>query len=294
MAGLRRAPPETVSEARFNGMGLATASPFLLTCRGCVCLSFGSRQRCRHTYARFTMNSLALSAAAVQRGGMYPTICGCCHQLFHARSVLAVWCSDACRRRAGYYRRSGRSIPPKGSKWTQVVQAEILLAAPAVASLDVRSWNGTPISRRADGYVNATAMCQANGKRWTLYQANDRTQSYIAALAADVGFPTSSLVASVKGGRPELQGTWIHPRLAVDLARWISPAFAVWMDGWFLETLSLPQAAPPRHEPQLPHLPPTGPAVMIRAADDYQARQIWLDTVWRSLTADKRPDYQRV
>jgi hypothetical protein len=27
--------------------------------------------------------------------------------------------------------------------------------------------------------------------------------------------------------------------LAVDLARWISPAFAVWMDGWFLEVLQV-------------------------------------------------------
>jgi formylmethanofuran dehydrogenase subunit D len=33
--------------------------------------------------------------------------------------------------------------------------------------LDVRIWNGTPISRRTtDGYVNATAMCKANGKQW--------------------------------------------------------------------------------------------------------------------------------
>jgi prophage antirepressor-like protein len=86
------------------------------------------------------MNPSALSAAVLQRGGLYPTICGCCHQLFHARSVLAVWCSDACRRRAGYYRRSGRPIPVKGSKWTQpirpqVVQPEILPAAPAASAL---------------------------------------------------------------------------------------------------------------------------------------------------------------
>jgi len=86
------------------------------------------------------MNPSALSAAVLQRGGLYPTICGCCHQLFHARSVLAVWCSDACRRRAGYYRRSGRPIPVKGSKWTQpirpqVVQQEILPAQPAESAL---------------------------------------------------------------------------------------------------------------------------------------------------------------
>jgi hypothetical protein len=118
------------------------------------------------------------------------------------------------------------------------------------SGLAVRVWNDTPISRRiSDGYVNATAMCQANRKRWTLYQANARTQDYIAALAAVVGIPTTDLATSIQGGRPELQGTWIHPRLAVDLARWISPQFAVWMDGWFLESIQQPA---PQSE-RLPH-----------------------------------------
>jgi hypothetical protein len=30
-------------------------------------------------------------------------------------------------------------------------------------------------------------------------------------------------------------GTFVHPQVAVDLARWISAPFAVWMDGWFLQ-----------------------------------------------------------
>ena len=40
-----------------------------------------------------------------------------------------------------------------------------------------RSWNGTPISRRtSDGYVNATAMCKANNKRWSDYRESGRCQ----------------------------------------------------------------------------------------------------------------------
>lgn len=225
-----------------------------------------------------------------------PTVCAACGEIFTARSILAAFCGPNCRRRAGYYRRQDRPVPPPRANWTQpirpqAVQPELLsdpdelpaewaAAAAKAQGLECRSWNGTAIQRReSDGYVNATAMCQANGKRWTLYQSNDRTQAYIAALSADVGFPTSSLVASIKGGRPDLQGTWIHPRLAVDLARWISPAFAVWMDGWFLETLSLSQAAPPRPEPQLPKLPPSGPAILIRAKTEREAAQIWCDTL---------------
>ena len=35
-------------------------------------------------------------------------------------------------------------------------------------------------------------------------------------------------------------GTWVHPQVAVDLARWTSAHFAVWMDGWFLESAGKP------------------------------------------------------
>lgn len=114
----------------------------------------------------------------------------------------------------------------------------------AIASplgMDSRIWNGVEIQRRpADGFVNATAMCQAGGKLWKNYHQNHRTKAYIAALASVAGNPATGkhgLIQAIQGGRPEFQGTWVHPRLAVDLARWISPVFAVWMDGWFLEVM---------------------------------------------------------
>jgi hypothetical protein len=107
----------------------------------------------------------------------------------------------------------------------------------ARSGLSVRVWNGTRIRRRQDGYVSATAMCQATGKRLNDYTRCERTAAYIAALAADAGIPATGIIDVRRGGTPANQGTWIHPRLAVDLARWISPQFAVWMDGWFLESL---------------------------------------------------------
>ncbi len=105
-----------------------------------------------------------------------------------------------------------------------------------------RSWNGTPITRRTtDGYVNATAMCKANGKRWKDYRESDRCQLYLDALESVAGISVHALVESRSGGAGG-GGTWVHPQVAVDLARWISAPFAVWMDGWFLESL---QQAPP-------------------------------------------------
>lgn len=104
-----------------------------------------------------------------------------------------------------------------------------------MSDLVTRSWNDTPIARRTtDGYVNATAMCKANGKRWSDYRESDRCQRYLDALSELTEIPVVSLYQSVEGRGG---GTYVHPQVAVDLARWISAPFAVWMDGWFLEEL---------------------------------------------------------
>ena len=97
--------------------------------------------------------------------------------------------------------------------------------------LQTRSWNGTPIPRRTpDGYINATAMAKASGKQWNNYFQTDRTTTYMEALSRNLGIQVTSLYNAKPG-----EGTWIHERLAVDFARWISADFAVWMDAWFLE-----------------------------------------------------------
>ena len=156
---------------------------------------------------------------------------------------------------------------------------------PTSAQIEAREWNGHAIQRRqADGYVNASAVCLANRKRWNDYFRLERTEAYIAALAADAGFPATGLVVSIKGGRPELQGTWIHPRLAVDLARWISPQFAVWMDGWFLEQFTTPLPTTTNH----PTVNRQGsldrsPRIVIHAASDEEALTIWEQAVAATL-----------
>jgi hypothetical protein len=115
-----------------------------------------------------------------------------------------------------------------------------------MSDLVTRSWNSTPIARRTtDGYVNATAMCKANGKRWKDYRESDRCQRYLDALESVAGISVHGLVESRSGGAGG-GGTWVHPQVAVDLARWISPEFAVWMDGWFLEELE--QRSQPEHQ----------------------------------------------
>ncbi|TXN79289.1 KilA-N domain-containing protein [Methylobacterium sp. WL8] len=92
--------------------------------------------------------------------------------------------------------------------------------------------------RVKDGYINATAMCQATGKKWNHYASNDSTKAFISALAADTGIPATVLVQSLSGGRPELQGTWVHPQVAINLATWCSATFAVQVSKWVYEWMS--------------------------------------------------------
>lgn len=96
-----------------------------------------------------------------------------------------------------------------------------------------------PISQRAsDGYVNATAMCQAVGKQINDYARLKTTPQYLDALSSETGIPVSDLIQSIKGGQPGLQGTWVHPQVAIHLAQWLSPEFSVKVTKWVFDWMS--------------------------------------------------------
>ena len=90
--------------------------------------------------------------------------------------------------------------------------------------------------RQSDGYINATAMCKAGNKFWADYDRLTSTKAYINELCAYMGIPIMNLVKCTVGG--DHSGTWIHYRLAMDLARWISPKFAVQVDKLVIRYLS--------------------------------------------------------
>lgn len=103
--------------------------------------------------------------------------------------------------------------------------------------------------RPSDGYINATAMCQATGKRFHDYNRIGPTQAFMAALAAETGKPVTELVQTLTGGSPDLQGTWVHPQVAINLATWCSPVFAVQVSKWVYDWMSGRAAI----RPQLPY-----------------------------------------
>lgn len=98
--------------------------------------------------------------------------------------------------------------------------------ANAATDLELVMVNDVVISemRKADGYVNATRMCQAAGKLWGNYFQNQRTQHFLEAASTTIGKPIVELVVqqhSGNGGRH----TWVHPQIAINLAAWCSAEF---------------------------------------------------------------------
>jgi len=99
--------------------------------------------------------------------------------------------------------------------------------------------DGLSIPQRVtDGYINATALCQASGKQFGHYLANKNTKAFLEELSSDIGIPISELVIVTKGGNARTQGTWMHPDIAVNLGQWLSPKFAVLVSKWVREWMS--------------------------------------------------------
>ncbi|MDR0325222.1 MAG: KilA-N domain-containing protein [Oscillospiraceae bacterium] len=104
-----------------------------------------------------------------------------------------------------------------------------------VGYIDHTAENELISQRVTDGYINATAMCKAAGKEWKHYRALSTTKPFLDELSSVVGQTDYGLIQSYVGGVPRLQGTWVHPQVAVHLAQWLSPKFAVMVTQWVME-----------------------------------------------------------
>ena len=98
-------------------------------------------------------------------------------------------------------------------------------------ALILGEWNDRRIRVNAadPDYINATDMCGACGKAWSNWLTNDGSENILCELERSLGIPRDRIVVSVTAGPNNARGTWVHRRLAIVLAQWCSPAFAVWV-----------------------------------------------------------------
>jgi len=96
--------------------------------------------------------------------------------------------------------------------------------------LAIHTFNDTPIQQRSlDGYMDATACCKATGKQFHDYRRLQSTQDFLNVLNAETGIPLTELINTLQGIHVVQQGTWVHPLVAINLAQWCSPQFAVFV-----------------------------------------------------------------
>lgn len=129
----------------------------------------------------------------------------------------------------------------------------------------VFSYDGMNVSFAKKGNVvmiNATEMAKKFGETVGHWFENDYTRKYIIEIANSKGITPSSplpitlntrelakayptLVNVVQGGNVSniTQGTWMHEDVALEFARWLSPAFAVWCNTRIKELLTVGMTA---------------------------------------------------
>ena len=107
-----------------------------------------------------------------------------------------------------------------------------------MSNLIVREWNGRTIRQREDGYMSATDMAQANGKKVNHWLSLKSTNEFLESFSSVTAIPVTELVQVFQGGLPEEQGTWIHPDIAPDFGTWCSVPFRVQVNRWIKELMT--------------------------------------------------------
>lgn len=99
-------------------------------------------------------------------------------------------------------------------------------------------YNGSPITfQKGDSVmINATEMAKPFGKLAKDWLSNKSTKEFLSTLSAVRTIPLTGLVEIKQGGNSE-QGTWMYEDVALEFARWLSPAFAIWCNDRIKELL---------------------------------------------------------
>lgn len=88
--------------------------------------------------------------------------------------------------------------------------------------------------------MNATEMAKGFGKTTKDWLRTKQSEEFISSLSAVRQMCLSQLVVVRKGNSGEFeQGTWMHEDVALEFARWLSPAFAIWCNDRIKELLQI-------------------------------------------------------
>ncbi|MGF6772900.1 hypothetical protein P3T18_005394 [Paraburkholderia sp. GAS199] len=87
-------------------------------------------------------------------------------------------------------------------------------------------YDGQEVQFTPAAWIDATAAAKRFNKRPNDWLDLPSTKEYIAGLDADLNTGKSGIWFRTMRGKNG--GTWLHPELAVELARWLDVRFAIW------------------------------------------------------------------
>jgi len=138
-------------------------------------------------------------------------------------------------------------------------------------NLQVFDFEGSSIQFEiVDGRImaNATEMFKVNNARLDHWKSSEATSRYIQAVTRNLGIGENEIIISKKGG--DTQGTWIHEKLILNAARYISVDFELWCDDKIAELLRTGAAS---IKPSLPNF--SNPAEAARAwANEFEQKTL--------------------
>lgn len=108
-------------------------------------------------------------------------------------------------------------------------------------SYDYNGYNIT-FNKGENLMINASEMAKAFGKLPSGWLRNQSVQEFIKELSAMRNCIASDLVQVINGDNG---GTWMHEDVAMEFARWLSPAFAIWCNDRIKELLQVGMTATP-------------------------------------------------
>jgi hypothetical protein len=118
-----------------------------------------------------------------------------------------------------------------------------------MSDLILREFNGKSIRHRVDGFMSLTDMCATHGKLFGNWNKTKEAKEYLKVLQSlRYSDQNNGPIEVNQGGTPSGQGTWGDRRVAMRLAQWLSPEFAIQVDEWIVElmergTISVAQPA---------------------------------------------------
>lgn len=130
------------------------------------------------------------------------------------------------------------------------------------------NYNGNHITFQvgnSDVMVNATEMAKPFGKRPSKFLELPSTENFIKELQAIRFSDRSKFINTVNG-----VGTWMHEDVALEFARWLSPAFAIWCNDRIKELMKYGFTATPKKLEELL----TNPDLVIELAQQLKTERI--------------------